>query len=296
MAGNRGQYCRIRCMFEVGRIYRRRELHERYGGQRQGGISTPAAHPMVLVFTGESGQRYGYADGPEDDGRVFRYYGEGQQGSMEFRGGNAAVRDHAANGKDLYLFEAAHRGHVRFVGQMVCAGADLVHGVPDRSGVARAAIVFRLVRADTPTVEAPVPEAASSPGMETRRSAAWYWTAPLDEVARLARERPAKTQDPKSAERNVYERSEAVRVCVLRRANGRCEACGSTAPFVTLDGRPYLEAHHTRRLSDGGPDDPAWVIGLCPTCHRRAHYAADGTSFNETLKATANSLSGAGMK
>ncbi len=56
------------------------------------------------------------------------------------------------------------------------------------------------------------------------------------------------------------------------------------APFSTPDGRPFLEAHHTRRLSDGGPDDPRWVIAICPNCHRRAHYATDATTFNDNLK------------
>jgi 5-methylcytosine-specific restriction enzyme A len=73
-------------------------------------------------------------------------------------------------------------------------------------------------------------------------------------------------------------------VYVLRRAHGTCEACGAPAPFLTTAGRPYLEAHHTRRLSDGGPDDPRWGIAVCPNCHRRAHYADDGEDFNEALK------------
>lgn len=69
-------------MFEAGRIYRRRTLHAIYGGQRQGGISTPSAYPMVFVFTGETGQQYGYSDAWESDGQVFRYYGEGQEGPI----------------------------------------------------------------------------------------------------------------------------------------------------------------------------------------------------------------------
>jgi len=48
-------------------------------------------------------------------------------------------------------------------------------------------------------------------------------------------------------------------------------------------GRPYLEVYHIRRLSDDGPDDPRWVAGLCPNCHRRAHYGADGATFNTAL-------------
>ena len=56
----------------------------------------------------------------------------------------------------------------------------------------------------------------------------------------------------------VRERSAAVREYVLARSTGVCEGCGTPAPFVTAQGAPYLEPHHTRRLSDGGPDHPAW--------------------------------------
>ena len=44
-------------MFEVGRVYNRRlEIHEPYGGQQQGGISTPRNCPIMFLFTGESGE------------------------------------------------------------------------------------------------------------------------------------------------------------------------------------------------------------------------------------------------
>ena len=79
-------------------------------------------------------------------------------------------------------------------------------------------------------------------------------------------------------------RSLAIRLYVLHRANGRCEGCRAPAPFQKSDGSPYLEPHHTTQLSDDGPDHPARVIGLCPNCHRRAHYAEDAKQFNDSLK------------
>ena len=38
------------------------------------------------------------------------------------------------------------------------------------------------------------------------------------------------------------------------------------------------------------PDHPAWVIALCPNCHRRAHYGSDGPEYNRTLTNRANDL------
>jgi hypothetical protein len=48
--------------FAVGHVYnRRRDIHDRFGGQRQSGIVTPARYPAVFMFTG-CGTRHGYYD------------------------------------------------------------------------------------------------------------------------------------------------------------------------------------------------------------------------------------------
>lgn len=130
-------------MFEIGRVYRRRELHDSYGGQRQGGISTPAQHRMVLLFMDPVGQDYGYSDGWQADG-TFHFAGEGRRGDMQFVRGNAAIRDHQEQRKALHLFQAAGKGQVRYMGEMVCLGHDLVPGTPDLKDRPRTAIVFRL--------------------------------------------------------------------------------------------------------------------------------------------------------
>ena len=72
---------------------------------------------------------------------------------------------------------------------------------------------------------------------------------------------------------SVFVRNADVVAEVLHRANGRCEACGSLAPFIRAsDGTPYLEIHHRVRLADGGEDTVENALALCPNCHRKAHY------------------------
>ena len=86
----------------------------------------------------------GCTDGWEDDGEVFRYFGERQRGDMEFIRGNTAVRDHAVNGKALHVFVGHGDGLATYMGEMTHADAVLEDGAPDADGNRRRAIVFRL--------------------------------------------------------------------------------------------------------------------------------------------------------
>ncbi|MCK1586936.1 HNH endonuclease signature motif containing protein [Bradyrhizobium sp. 169] len=255
--------------FEEGRVYSRRaDVHAQFGGQQQGGIITPAQHPLVIIITGEEGLTHGYADRTREDG-AFEYFGEGQIGDMVLQRGNLAIASHSAEGKSLLLFRKTSEG-LRFVGEMVYEAHHL-EKAPDREGNQRSAIVFEL-RALAAVVEGTEETAAAKP------------QAALEELRSLARAAATVSQMPATANgRNVYQRSQDVRNYVLARARGGCEGCRAPAPFARKDGSPYLEPHHIRRLSDGGPDDPSYVIALCPNCHRRVHAGADGEAYNSSL-------------
>src|SRR5262245_12131102 len=257
--------------FEIGRVYNRRlDIHARFGGQQQGGIITPAQHPLVIIITGEEGLEHGYADRYRADG-VFEYFGEGQVGDMRLRAGNRAIAEHSALGKGLLLFQRTSEG-LRFEGEMVCEDHH-IERAPDRTGAERDAIVFELRSLEA--VAEKVEEERAPSGLT------------LEELRRLAFNAATEpSQAPSHTRRNVYQRSRDVRLYVLARANGRCEGCSAAAPFMRSDGTPYLEPHHLRRLSDGGPDHPAHVIALCPNCHRRVHAGADGEAYNAKLDAS----------
>lgn len=265
--------------FEVGATYiRRRDIHAEYGGQQQGGISTPISCPAIFAFTGSTGTQHGYADGWTEAG-TFRYFGEGRRGDMQWRAGNVAIRDHVSNGKDLLLFETLGRGRVRFMGQFINAGHSLVQA-PDGNGTLRRSIVFNLVPLesyDRSSLSETAPEGSTPPHGDLLL---------LRKRANEAAASPAATSSAAQAKRNYYARSEAVKAYVLARSNGVCECCGKDAPFVTKAGTPYLEPHHIRRLSDGGPDHPAHVGAVCPNCHCEIHYGAAGRALNATLAKT----------
>ena len=272
--------------YQRGRLYNRRlDIHGSFGGQQQGGISTPKDVPFIFLFTGDSGSQYGYEDNWIDDG-VYLYVGEGQVGDMRFRAGNKAIRDHAQHGKELLLFKTLGRGRpVRFEGRFACSSWEYRRG-PDKEGNERQIIAFHLISTDTE-------ELGNDPQTPLAPT-----EASLDELRRRAYHAATETSSgkPRNARQTYYQRSQAVRDYVLVRAAGICESCGKPAPFNRKKGDPYLEPHHTRRVSDAGPDHPRWVGAICPNCHREIHHGDAGSSKNDALKELLGSLEAAPLE
>lgn len=269
-------------VFELEKLYsRRKDIHEKFGGQQQGGISTPANTPYIFLFTSEAGEQHGYDDGYDKNG-MFIYTGEGQVGPMQFLRGNRAILNHIEDGKELLLFSSTKKSGVhRFKGTFVYAGWSNEIG-PDRDGNPRELIQFHLTPSSALTAhlqdessEVVVSESISLDEMRKRAYAA------IENKVSTA---------PVISQKNIYKRSEDVKAYVLARAKGICESCGKAAPFLNREGKSYLEAHHIRQLSDDGLDIPSWMAAICPNCHREIHHGQDGAAKNQTLLAQINSF------
>jgi hypothetical protein len=127
-------------LFISGHTYKRAEIHDKYGGNRQGGISASAKFPYVFIFSGESGHQHGYKDQWENP-NVFSYTGEGQLNDMRFNKGNLALRDHLKTGKRIFLFIQTKKTFVKFEVELELIDFDFFVG-SDREGKERAAIKF----------------------------------------------------------------------------------------------------------------------------------------------------------
>jgi len=128
-----------------GDVILRRELHDRFGGGRQGGISPSRRTPNVFIFSERKvGERHGYKD--RTDGEFFLYVGEGQQGDQRMKKGNKAILNHVEDGRRIRLFKGAS-GEVVYAGEF-----EVDHNQPwftERAqstdgGPERTVIVFRL--------------------------------------------------------------------------------------------------------------------------------------------------------
>lgn len=269
-------------MFKVGKIYKRKEeIHGIYGGQSQGGISTPSKHPLVLVFTSDAGKTYGYQDQFRTDG-IFWYTGEGQVGDMEMLRGNAALLSHQENGKELHLFEYVKKAHVRYIGETQCVGHHTEER-PDREGNTRSAFVFHLALLPDSSNQVNEPKGQYGELKKPNKKLS------LAELRELAIKAATQNASKKQIAQTTAVRSEAIRLYALKRSKGICGGCSAPAPFQGKEG-PFLEVHHLLRLSDGGPDHPANVIALCPNCHRRVHFSKDGVEYNQQLIKVVNDL------
>jgi len=257
--------------FEPGREYNRRaDIHARFDGQRQGGIITPKKHNVIFIISGKRGREYGYNDRHHADGLV-EYFGEGQKGDMTLTAGNLRIAEHAERGKSLLYFEKQYPSrHIIFRNELVCEGYHWEDSI-DVEGNTRKAIVFELWPLDR--VIETVDEIVATKQVSS-----------IDLLRARAFAAAAPSQAKSVSTRTVFQRSADVRDYVLVRSNGMCEGCGTPAPFARKDGAPYLEPHHIRRVSDGGLDDPRFVIALCPNCHTRVHRGLDGDDYNDRLR------------
>ena len=268
-------------MFEIGKEYKRKEdIHGLYGGQAQGGISTPKNHPVVFIFTSDAGEQHGYRDEYREDG-LFWYTGEGQVGDMKMVSGNKAIFEHAQNGKTIYVFEYTRKAYVRYIGSAECLGYH-DEDRPDREGNNRVAFVFHL-DIDSVGNQNIVSEPKATYSLKNSKH---LKNKSIKELREAALNQIPRTSTPKVKQETAYYRSQALKLYVIARSRGTCEGCKENAPFNTRSG-PYLECHHVHRLADGGPDHPENVVALCPNCHRRAHFANDAKAYNETLKKVA---------
>lgn len=257
--------------FVRGQVYLRRDLHRAYGGNPRSGISSTAKHPFIFLFKTVPGRQI-YHDRREPDGTIL-YSGAGLRGPMVLRGGNLMVAEHRAKGKSLLVFEETEkrRGSYTFEGEYLCTSV-FAERQPDVTGALREALVFRLTpleAAQERVVDGDLPSADLSE----------------EEILRRAQQRGSYEPNARTALVKYWERAAAVKEYALKWARGICQGCGLAAPFSDKRGRPFLEVHHIRGLAEGGADCPEDVIAICPNCHRRVHYGADGEEVNARVVA-----------
>ena len=102
---------------KFGEIYKRKELHDHFGGNRQSGISTPANLPVIFLINSSGGDENGYEDGWMEDKKNYLYSGEGRDGDQKLTRGNLQICQHVQRGKRIYLFEETTDTYIKLIGE-----------------------------------------------------------------------------------------------------------------------------------------------------------------------------------
>ncbi|WP_068202253.1 hypothetical protein [Isoptericola dokdonensis] len=131
----------------VGETLLRRELHDRWGGGRYGGMEPSVKAASVFLFSNPSaGGAFGYKyDGWHSDG-TYHYTGDGQEGDQSLAlGGNKAVMIAEQLGRTIRVFRSAGR-LTTYAGEFELADPPYYRAdALDRNGETRSVLVFRLV-------------------------------------------------------------------------------------------------------------------------------------------------------
>lgn len=102
---------------KFGEIYKRKELHDHFKGNRQSGISIPAKLNVIFLIDSSGGDNHGYQDGWIDNGKTYLYTGEGRIGDQKLIRGNLQICEHLQTRKRIYLFKETTKTFIKLIGE-----------------------------------------------------------------------------------------------------------------------------------------------------------------------------------
>lgn len=131
---------------DLGETLLRKELHDRWGGGRYGGMEPSVEAKSVFLFSNPTaGEAFGYKyDGWHADGTL-HYTGDGQVGDQSLRtGGNKSLMDAERFGRTIRMFRSEGR-ETTYLGAFQLADPPYYRAdALDREGEVRSVLVFRL--------------------------------------------------------------------------------------------------------------------------------------------------------
>ena len=153
----------------IGARIARKEIHDRFGGVREGGISPVLEKSKnIMIFSHpRANAEHGYEPDVWLDDDTFLYCGEGPSGDQQMIRYNKSVLQHAENDKVLRVFDGT-RGEVTYKGAFALDPEDpwFYKDSIGFDGCPRKVIMFRMLRVN-PTLHR---------GIEVSAEANYKWT------------------------------------------------------------------------------------------------------------------------
>jgi len=209
---------------------------------------------------------------------VLHYTGMGQSGdqSLDFMQNKTLVQS-GTNSVGVHLFEVHKRRVYTYVGEVALAAQPYQESQTDEGGHSRKVWVFPIV----PKSGVVPPISVDVINELDQRKAKQARRLSDDEIAAKARQSGRVKVGMQAAIIKQHQRSVWVAEHAKRRAQGQCELCKESAPFIDSSGRPYLETHHIQWLARAGADTIENTAALCPNCHRRMHVLDDADDLQK---------------
>ena len=195
---------------------------------------------------------------------VLHYTGMGKNGDQVLEGNQNGTLYHSdTNGVNVHLFEVLEKSVYTYKGIVKLAAQPYQAAQETFDGEMRSVWIFPV----KPVLD--IEEWA----IEVMEKEAV--TLSKKELYKRGKEGKCERRKPRTGETKVYDRDPYLKELVKRIAEGKCQYCGETAPFIDKNGEPYLEEHHVTWLARGGSDTIDNVVAVCPNCHTKAHVLDD---------------------
>ena len=198
---------------------------------------------------------------------VLHYTGMGKIGDQHINFmQNRTLAESTSNNVDVHLFEVFKSGEYTYMGQVWLIEEPYKEVQKGEDGLLRNVWMFPLKRKQDEYVidETKLIELDK---LKQKRSN----KLPIDKLKQRAEDNQSVNVSIRETKTITYIRDQYVAEYAKRNAHGSCQLCQEPAPFVDLNGNPYLETHHIEWLSKGGTDTIDNTVALCPNCHRRMH-------------------------
>ena len=266
--------------FSVGDVVTNDVMREAFKIGNMGGMRKSNTHNCLVLISDHTKGLY------EDKwhGDVLHYTGMGKIGDQVLEGNqNKTLYESRNNGVELHLFEVLEAAQYTYRGVVTLVDDPYQAIQPDENGRDRKVWMFPI----KPTDGAPVvTEEEFRKEQEKKRARAEGMS--LSDLEKAARTNSTTTPGTRKVSSATTIRDPYISEYAKRLAAGKCELCRQPAPFKDKKGKPYLETHHIKWLSEGGADSIDNTIALCPNCHRKMHVINDPKD-RETLLIIARS-------
>jgi len=249
--------------FAVGTVMTHAEMRKTFSLGNTGGMRRSKRTGTLVLISDHTKGLY------EDKwfGDVLHYTGMGKKGNQRIdRTQNRTLAESKTNGIVVHLFEVMKPTKYIYQGVVKLCGEPYQEEQKDEDGNMRKVWMF------------PVKPICHELTMDS--STFDFYTKYITQKAKKlsaeeleikAKERSSRKVAYRLVTTKTYARDPYVAENAKERAHGVCQLCGKPAPFKDKDGKPYLESHHVKWLSEGGEDSINNTVALCPNCHRRMH-------------------------